>query len=81
MIRTKFFHSRSASLIVASYIGKRTKPIWYAIEAFVVLHHVVCGLVHSLWPRLPTKSIDVWSLRALANRNDVARVLGPNHLT
>jgi hypothetical protein len=37
----------------------------------------------ALWPRLPTKSIDVWSLRAraLANRNDVARVLGPNHLT
>ena len=48
MIRTKFFHSRSASLIVASYIGKRTKPIWYAIEAFVVLHHVVCGLVRSM---------------------------------
>ena len=43
-----FFHSHSASPIVASYIGKRTKPIWYAIEAFVVLHHVVCGLVRSL---------------------------------
>ena len=26
-------------------IGKRRRPIWYAIEAFVVLHHVVCGLV------------------------------------
>lgn len=30
---------------------KKTKAIWYAIKAFVVLHHVVCGL---------DKSIDVW---------------------
>ena len=48
MIRPNFFQRRTASPIVASCIGKRTKPIWYAIEAFVVLHHVVCGLVRSM---------------------------------
>ena len=84
MIRTIFFHRRSASPIVASFIGKRTKPIWYAIEAFVVLHHVVCGLegrVCVAARHCPARRQVHWCMVLSSPTATMWSILDPNHLT